>query len=147
MRFAEWLTQKYYHGSFTKLKNGTILRPNPNYEQDWSHTDFYSVLEFYRPKNMISHKNAVFMCGDIDDVDLAGGATAFIYEVEPLGIVEKHDLNWSSEISMLAEEPRKNSEELKIAAMHYWNGDPHTDEQVWEYLTTNARIIALVAEE
>ena len=147
MNFAEWVNQRYYHGSYTKLKPGTILRPNPEYEKDWNHTDFYSILEFYRPKNKLSHKNAVFMCDNLDDIDNAGGATQFIYEIEPLGPVEKHDLNWSSEISMLAEEPEKNARKIKTAAMHYWMGEPHPNEQVWEYLTTYARVVALVAEE
>ena len=45
----------------TELPVGTILKPNVNYEENWSTTDFYDVLEHYRPKDMLSHKNSVFM--------------------------------------------------------------------------------------
>ncbi|MCK9459683.1 MAG: hypothetical protein M0R80_08595 [Proteobacteria bacterium] len=152
MQFKEWLARKtYYHGSFDKLPNGTILRPNPNYVQHWGKNSFYQILEKHRPPNMISHKNAVFMCDNSDDVGLAGGAERFIYAVQPLGPVQKHDLNWSSEISMLTdmlangEETDKDS--LKRAAAHYWRGDPHPNESVWEYLTTYAVIVDLVEEE
>ena len=150
MNFSQWLEQtgkKYYHGSFDKLPVDTILRPQTGYEKNWGGNQFYQVLEKYRPPNMVSHKNAVFMCDNLEDIDLAGGADHFIYEVMPLGPVEKHDLNWSSEISMLADEEGPNQElALKKAAEHYWNGDPHYNESVWEYLTTNAKIIALVEE-
>jgi hypothetical protein len=147
MNFREWVAgKKYYHGSFTKLPVGTILRPSPEYEQNWGKTNFYKILEKYRPANMISHKNAVFMVADLEDVDLAGGADAFIYEVKPLGTVQQHDINWSSEIDLLMDSDEIDENALKKAAMHYWRGDPHYNESVYEYLTTSAVIIALIEE-
>ena len=100
MRVAE-VTTVFFHGSMNKLPVGTILTPRNNYEDNWSSTDFYSPLEKYRPSNMISHRQGVFMCDSDEDVDLAGGGTEWLFKVQPLGPVQRHDLNWGSEISML----------------------------------------------
>jgi hypothetical protein len=144
MRAQEFLTEalrKFYHGSFDNLPVGTILTPRDNYESNWQHTDFYAPLEKYRPSNMLSHRQSVFMCDNPDDVDLAGGATDWLFTVEPQGPVQRHDLNWGSEISMLIGDGYSiDSPEVKQAAENYWAGVPHTDENVWEYLTPAAKI-------
>jgi hypothetical protein len=136
----------YYHGSMTYLSAGTILKPSENYETMWGNTDFYSLLEKYRPIGMLSHKEAVFMVADDDDIDLSGGGTNWVFIVEPLGKVQKHDINWSSEISMISSEysgTPEFDEKIYNAALNYWNGIPHYDESVWEYLTPGARIISV----
>lgn len=133
----------YYHGSNDELPKGTILKPRgDDYEADWIGTDFYSILEKYRPSDMLSHKNAVFMCDNPDDIDNAGGGTEWLFKVKPLGPVQKHDLNWSSEISLLISN-NESEDKIKEAALNYWNGVPHHDENVWEYLTTSAKILAV----
>jgi hypothetical protein len=115
--------RKFYHGSMIYLPIGTILRPNINYEENWSATDFYTVLEKYRPKHALAHRNSVFMCDNEDDIDLSGGGTEYLFIVEPLGKVEKHDVNWSSEISMLISDGFKtDSHEVINAATNYWRG-------------------------
>ena len=142
----EELPETFYHGSMVELPVGTVLAARDNYEENWSSTDFYHILEKYRPENMLSHKESVFMVGNDEDVDLAGGGTEFLFTVKPLGPIQKHDVNWSSEISMLVSDGYDiDSEGIKKAAMNYWNGVPHYNEQVWEYLTTKAEI--LTAEE
>ena len=138
------LPRRFYHGSMVILPVGTVLKPNANYEENWSKTDFYTVLEKYRPKQMLSHKNSVFMCGTVEDVDLAGGGTEYLFVVEPLGKIEKHDVNWSSEISVLISDGLRIDDDRVIeAAQNYWNGTPHYNEQVWEYLTPSAKIITV----
>ena len=141
--FENTAHQKYYHGSYIKLEIGTVLKGrNEKYERDWNNTDFYNILEFYRPKDKISHKQAVFMVHDEDDIDLAGGATDWIFVLQPLGTVSKHAMNWASEISALISDGYEfDSAEVYNAALNYWNGTPHTNESVWEYLTKEARII------
>lgn len=136
------ITKRFYHGSMERLEIGTILTPRSNYEQNWSNTDFYAALEKYRPINMLGHKNSVFMCDNSDDIDLAGGGTEWLFTVIPLGKIERHDLNWGSEISCLVSDGHSiDSEEVKNAAINYWNGTPHHDENVWEYLTPSAKIV------
>ena len=100
MRIDE-ITQTYYHGSSNYLPVGTILNARDEYESDWQHTDFYSILEKYRPSDQLSHKQSVFMCDNSDDLDSAGGGTEWVFTLEPLGPVQRHDMNWSSEISCL----------------------------------------------
>lgn len=138
-------SNSYYHGSNVYLSPKTILTPRfQEYENEWGNTDFYKVLEKYRPINLLSHKESVFMVGDPDDIDLAGGGTEYIFTVKPLGPIQKHDMNWSSEISSLISEGYDiNSKEIIDAANKYWNGTPHHDENVWEYLTTKALIISV----
>jgi len=135
--------KKYFHGSENELPVGTILTPRGDeYEKDWGSTSFYEPLEKYRPSNYLAHKDAVFMVDDKDIIDLVGSATDFIFTVIPLGPVEKHDLNWGSEISGLIDGGEDiNSEKIKQAALNYRNGVPHYNETLWEYLTTSARIV------
>lgn len=135
----------YYHGSMDYLPVGTILTPRgQDYEKDWANTDFYAVLEHYRPKNKPAHKQSVFMVTDPDDVDLAGGGTEWLMTVKPLGPVSRHDLNWSSEISMLLSDGFDiNSNQVQQAANNYWQGVAHPNESVWEYLTPKAEILAV----
>lgn len=140
---ASDLNMTYYHGSMDNLPVGTILKPRgDDYERDWAHTDFYSALDKYRPSHMLSHSQAVFMVADPDDVDLAGGGTSWLFTVKPLGPVSKHDVNWSSEISMLTDDGHDvDSPEVQKAAENYWAGVPHPNENVWEYLTPAAEIL------
>lgn len=143
MKINEIKNHQYYHGSYTEMPVGTILTARgENYHNDWSDTDFYNILEYYRPSNKLAHKDSVFMVADEDDIDLAGGATDYMFTLVPLGKVSKHDLNWSSEISSLVSDGHDvNSKEVKKAALNYWNSVPHHDENVWEYLTPKAKII------
>lgn len=132
----------FYHGSMIELPVGTVLTPRDNYETNWGSTDFYAVLEKYRPANMLSHRESVFMCDNDEDVDLAGGGTDWLFTVEPLGKIQRHDLNWGSEISMLISDGYAvDSEEVRTAATNYWAGTPHYNESVWEYLTPKAKIL------
>lgn len=142
MRIDEVIGQKFYHGSYDELPVGTVLKPRDDYENDWSGTDFYKPLEMYRPQDMLSHRQSVFMCDNPDDVDLAGGATDWLFTVVPMGPVQRHDLNWGSEISMLVSDGHAiDSPEIKQAAENYWSGKPHYNESVWEYLTPAAKIV------
>jgi len=140
MRLQE-LNKTYYHGSMQKLPVGTILTPRDDYEDNWGRVPFYNALELYRPKGQLPHRSAVFMTSDEEDIDLAGGGTDWIFQVTPLGPVQKHDLNWSSEISALYDNGYSiESPEVIEAAGNYWNGVPHHNENVWEFLTPKARI-------
>lgn len=133
----------YYHGSNIKLPVGTILTGRGHiYDDNWGDTDFYNILEKYRPKDMIAHRDAVFMVDNDNDLDVVGGGTEYVFILEPLDKIEKHDINWSSEISMLISEGYGSNDDLiKKAAKNYWLGIPHPNESVWEFLTKKARII------
>lgn len=142
MKINDLINPVYLHGSSVLLPIGTILKNNPeNYQNTWGHNHFYIALEKYRPDNMISHRQAVFMA-DEESIDLAGGSLDYIFIVKPRGKVQKHDLNWSSEIEVLISEGLDiDSQEVKNACQKYWNGEPHHNESVWEYLCLSAEII------
>ena len=145
MRAKEFIFESkkvYYHGSSIELPVGTILRPQEGYEDRWGHTDFFDVLEMYRPPDKLAHSESVFMVDNPDDVDLAGGATDYLFTVVPLGPVQRHDLNYSSEISSLVSLGyRLDSPEIRDAAEDYWAGLESPNEVLWEYLTRAAKII------
>ena len=134
--------KKYYHGSFNDLHVGQILIPTKDYINNWENTDFYYWLEKYRPKEFLAHHESVFMCDNIDDLDNAGAYTDFIFLVKPNSRIEKHDMFWSTAIS-LALCDQKEENHIKALASNYWHGIS-SDEPVWEYLTTSAEIISVI---
>jgi hypothetical protein len=144
MRIYRIAQSQFFHGSYQKLPNGTILVPRKSeYEKIWGNNPFYFKLELYRPSNKLASKNSVFMCDNVNDIDLAGGATNYIYNVKPIGNIEKHDVNWASEIDIALDDER-GEEEIKKIAYNYWEGIPHFNESVWEYVAPSAEIIKLV---
>jgi len=133
-----------YHGSMDDLPVGTILTPGEDdYEENWGNNLWFIALEKYRPMEYRQHSWSVFMVDNEDDVDNAGGGTDYIFTVEPIGEVERHDMNWMSEIGGVLENGGDiESDEVKQLALNYWNGVPHPNENVWEYLAPKARIVA-----
>lgn len=122
----------FYHGSDHHYSPiGTILLQS---------LSSYLPLEHYRPTGMLSHREAVFMCDSDEDLDAAGGGTEWVFTVKPLGPVQKHDMNWGSEISMLLEEYDISDSQIEEAALNYWHGVPSVD-PLWEYLTPSALIL------
>lgn len=137
---------RLFHGSYDNLEPGTLLTGREdNYEKDWSKTDFYKVLESYRPDNMIPHKSAVFLCHHPDDIDAAGGGTEYLCEVKPYGKIQRHCLNWCTRISNLLELEEEDYDEdaVEKAAKYYWEGIPHPyEEPIWEYIVERADVIS-----
>lgn len=151
---------RYFHGSYDSLPVGTILTPGrgSSFMRGLNDDimDSPLILESFRPPEFISRNRAVFMTDNIDDIDNAGGATDHIYLVNPLGKVDRHDLSWMTQIDIIMSdnsyssslgikhstiEDKEINDSIKEAALNYWNSVPHTDESVWEYLTTSAEII------
>ncbi|MFW5804257.1 MAG: hypothetical protein ACOCWG_03390 [bacterium] len=143
---------QYFHGSYHELPPGTILTPERGnfmgtFNKD--EMDSHFKLEQFRPSEFLSRNNAIYMCKNIDDIDLAGGATEHIYIIEPIGKVEPHDLNWMSEIDLIISDAwekgtiddEETIEKVKNAALNYWHGTPHYNESVWEYLSPSAKVI------
>lgn len=146
MRITEIIEEKvFYHGSSAKLPVGTILTSgHDNYERNWADNNWYQALEKYRPPEYRPHSWSVFMVDNDNDLDNAGGGTEWVFTVEPIGQVSRHDLNWSSEISVLFDKGYDMfSDTIEEAALNYWNGVPHYNESVWEYLVPKARIISV----
>ena len=135
--------KSYYHGSMDDLPVGTILRPgNDDYEQNWGDNLWYKALEMYRPPKYRSHRESVFMVDNDEDVDAAGGGTDYLFTVKPLGEVQRHDMNWMSEIGGLLDDGvDMRDSKIKQMALNYWNGVPHPNESVWEYLAPEAVIV------
>lgn len=99
-------------------------------------------MESYRPVNKISRFESVFMVNDPSLVEYAGGYEDFIYEVEPIGQVDRSDLSWYSEIEIY-----NDPEEREECAKNYWNGIPFTNpaNRLWEYRAKEAKIIGMLS--
>ncbi len=127
----------------TYLDAGTRLYPRGDaYHADWKDTGFYGALEKYRPSNMLAHKEAVFLCDNDEDLDAAGGGTDWVFTCQPDKRIERHDMNWGSEVSCLLDSYPIDSPEIAQAARNYWDGTPSED-PLWEYLTPSALILCV----
>lgn len=137
-----------FHGSYENFPVNLRLRGRGTpYHEDWSCLSHYEALHLHKPVWALSHKDAVFMCNNIDDIDLCGGATDIVVLLEPLGEVTHHDLNWSGKISLLLDSGADvHSSEVKELVMNYWCGIP-TEDPLWEFLTDEAKVIACAPYE
>jgi hypothetical protein len=129
--------KKYLHSSLDFLPVGTVLKPRLDYVEHWGETTFYNTLEKYRPNDMLPHHDSVFMCDSIEDLDNCMEGW-YLFEIVPHERVEKHDMNWSSQISMMLSDNAEEEEVAKVA-FNYWHGVPSSD-PLWEYQTPSAII-------
>ena len=140
----------FYHGSPNALPPGFLLKGrNDEFWNNLQDTNAYFWLEKFRPQGMIAHKDAIFMCGNLEDIDVCGGSTKWLFKLEPLSRVERHDMNWGSAISAYLDEIQDSQDldvdYIKKLAENYWNGIPHADENLWEYLCEHVKIISVEA--
>lgn len=161
IRLVENMLRPLYHGSRAEFPIGFVLQPQTdgyvtNDDADEQHHMLEKALERYRPSQCISRFRAVFLIGDPQDIDNAGGYDDNVYECEPLGPVTKCNLSWYSEAYAICEHeilsqqeagqqgleyyPDWEEAELKEYCENYWNGIPHGGGDLYEYLTPSARV-------
>jgi hypothetical protein len=142
---------RFYHGSDRQFPVGFVLRPQPDgYVHGVAGDEFdrairrrEKILETYRPPQMISRMEAVFLTDSPTLVDNAGGHSDYIYEVAPIGPVEKSNLGWYTEIERATEMGgRLSKARASEWALNYWHGvaGRGTD----EYRCRTARILRRV---
>jgi hypothetical protein len=85
------------------------------------------------------------MVADPGQVDRAGGYEDFIYQVEPIGKVERSDLGWYGEIAAYYWDD-ENDPEARQCAESYWAGIPFEPRSLFEYRSRTARIVALYSQ-
>ena len=138
----------YYHGSDKKFDIGFILQPQTDgYANLESEKEIEDLFEKYKPKDKISRKNCVYLVSDINNIDMAGGGTEYIYFVDPIGQIDKSDLTWYSEVYSLYTEDTKESLLVPLI-MNYWNGiqfKPKVN-SLFEYRCKSAEIISIEEE-
>jgi hypothetical protein len=92
MRYSdlnETTSTQYYHGSFNELSIGTMLATTEGGHTNNAPDELEQVFEKHKPSDRISRKAAVYLTTDPEDIDALGGYTDYIYQVEPLGKLEK----------------------------------------------------------
>lgn len=144
--FDSFSMKSFYHGSYDKLPDNTILKPHDNsYTRQKDNSYLESIIEKYRPSDKLSRYDSVFLVDDIDNIDSAGGAIDYIYEViVPSDIIpEKSDLAWYSELGMV-----NDIDKQREYSLNYWNGVEFTDSEMslWEYRVPKAYVIDLIEE-
>lgn len=142
----------YYFACGDEVKIGTVYRARDR--RKYPHINNVTVdkvLEMYRPENMIPHHSALFMTDTTLPRHLIrlGVDWTYLYEVEPLGVVEKHNMGWADQIHWLLANDglRYEDRRVKNATLKYWQGKPYPKRRLqrWEYLTTSFRFIRLAA--
>lgn len=132
---------RYWHASFDELPVGTVLTPRPEYESRWQSESVGRILEDLRPAECLPHRSAVFMCDSPQGCDDAGAHCEWLFEVEPSGAVERHDMEWATCMDrLLSEGWPSDGEEIRSLAHRYWQGHP-SECPTWEYLAGSAIVI------
>lgn len=175
MRLLELTTPKtLYHGSPQPLKIGKSYRV-----RHWKSTDqggvsekIESILEKHRPTNAIPRNKAFYMVDNftVDTMDVSGGSIDYVYSVQPIGRVERHDIQWINDIDNIVNKgenwfdeeqcssyswhmpPICKSERgktINMLAQNYWAGKQYSykDWTLWEYLSPSFKVLKLVHEE
>lgn len=150
MRYGELIESSitYFHGSRKRFKNGFILLPQKiGYVNDDDELIQISerILEKNRPAHCLPRTKCVYMVDDPNYIEHAGGWIDFVYQVKPMGKVERNDLAWYSEISNYYWDDI-NDPEAKLFAENYWNGIQYKniENSLWEYRAASAEIIQMI---
>lgn len=133
---------KYYHGSSTPLRQGTVLTPGKGVGlQNHPILQAHEMeVDKLRPRDCISRQRCIYMCASPEDVKRSGGSGAYIYEVAPIGQVDKSDQAWYGVSDDLS-----NPDSFDAIA-NYWEGVPYpnSNESLWEYRAKSAKVVGLV---
>lgn len=152
IRLFSFPTPTYYHGSQSEFPVGFTLSPQlGGYATlpDEDIAEVEAIIEQFRPPDKIPRRDAVFMVGNPDEIDAAGGNDDFIYEVEPIGKVEASDLSWYSKISVYWMD--MTDDKKQQLAEGYWSGEVFTDTELLggskhsliEYRARGAKVLSV----
>ena len=141
-----------FHMSKTRLPIGTILecRGFPFVE-----IKVEEILSNVRPNNCIGRESSIFMSASRDACKKGLiFDEGYLHVVEPIGRVEKRDINWIKELQLRhhrnsifhkkVDPALKNISDEEIAN-RYWQGISSAVAE-WEYVSAAARVIELVSE-
>lgn len=157
MRFHELLVEGsglFYHGSKKAFPVGFVLTPQADGyvhgvygdESDKLIRRIERILEKFRPSEMISRLQSVFLVARVGAIEHAGGQSAYVYQVDPIGAAEESCLWWYAELESLASEPRLNQRAVKTAAINYWTNvpPPQGKPATYEFRCRQATIVAIL---
>lgn len=135
-----------YHGSIAELQIGCTLVPQAGgYTKSCNSQDLEELFESLRPDNKIPRSESVYMCNDVDLIDLAGGYTDFIYQVNPVGAIEESDLAWYTQAQIQLEDGDRDG--AIESAKNYWSGElfVYDNASCIEYRCREATVIKQVS--
>jgi hypothetical protein len=151
-KLTETTIPTLYHGSRRRFPKGFVLLPQSKGYVSWDEVRVHEqFIERYRPRDCLSRGQSVFMVADPRLAETAGGYEDYVYEVRPVGKVERNDLNWYEVLNVLDNYSIEEQEQIDLndpewiaAAKNYWKGVPHPGRSMWEYRSPSAVIIRRV---
>lgn len=150
-KFLRNASQLLYHGSQKKFPVGFVLLPQSDGyaaspDEDIANTE--RVLEAHRPAHCLPRNQSVFMVANPDEIDSAGGYLDFVYTVEPVGKVEKNDMDWYVRVACVIWDDVNHPEAIRLSK-GYWSGKPwehNSKHSLFEYRAQSAEVVQLVEE-
>ena len=91
----------FFHGSKNNLEIGETLIS----QEDTGYTSYEECIsienafEYFRPEDKISRKTAIYLVDDPNIIEKVGGYDDYIYEIDPIGNIQKSDLYWYNEVA------------------------------------------------
>lgn len=161
-----------YHGSPQELKVGKAYRVRhwKTPDQGGVSANIEAILEKHRPSKSIPRNKAFYMVDKFttDAMTISGGHTNYVYSVQPVGRLERHDIQWLNDIDSIMKDDGLNNEDrrsyswqmppiykrekgetIKMLAQNYWASKqyPYKDWTLWEYLSPSFKVLKLVHED
>lgn len=142
MKLYEVLNSAYYLGSHVELHRGRITRHDLQMPVHPQYHATERLLEQARPPHCLSRSACVFLADSEHAVKLLGMPIDHIYTVQPIGNIERSDLNWWKLIADVFTRPQKEYPEgVEDWAQQYWSGaESPTSSPIWEYRVASANI-------
>lgn len=132
----------FYHGSKNNLEINTILisQENKGYTSYEECLSIENAFEHFRPKNKISRKIAIYLVDNPEIIEKVGGYDDYIYEIDPMGDVQKSDLYWYNEVAKEMGDffdIEELTDKAKKCIENYWNSVESPDKNI-EYRVESA---------
>lgn len=163
----------YYHGSADFLPRSTKLKPRERSGLITDDLELHELLTLYtfdhfKPIGAIGRLHAVYCCDAPNLCSSLGAWGEMVFEVTPVGKVERHHAGWfpamldlltQATLDMLADHKALTlnqaaywlpqygwpTNEMQAIAANYWDGLAADDSPHWEYLMRHGVVVHEVA--
>ncbi len=134
-----------------QLKVGHVLsaRKKPTEFYDRHSKDGIRIEDFvdmYRPDNCPSRLECKYSVLNADDLNLAGAAEDFVYEVQPQGKTHVAHFGWIMKILGMSDKALRNNKTAISHAKAYWSGKQCPQRAAWEMLSDKIKILEFLPE-
>ncbi len=134
----------FFHGSKNNLEIGETLisQVDTGYTSYEECISIENAFEYFRPEDKISRKTAIYLVDNPNIIEKVGGYDDYIYEIDPIGNIQKSDLYWYNEVAKEMGdffEIEELTEKAKKYIENYWNSVESLEKNI-EYRVESAVI-------